>query len=155
MSKIGVDSSGHVRNPPIWFVGTRQSKRKGQKIYSVYVSREKHKELEKCTKNWAEKISAILIYKVVCPIFCEGDAIVVDKDFQGKTCEYVEDYLKQLLRNRYPKKPLLANPNVFFIPDNQSEEVKHAHIKSKNLRYKKIRLNEKDPDFQSELKILE
>ncbi len=111
--------------------------------------------MEKCTKNWAEKVSAALIFKVVCPVLCEGDAIVVDKDFQGETSLRVEKYLKQLLADKYPRNPLLSNPNVFFIPDNQCIEVKHAHIKSKNLRYRKnIVLNEKDPSFEKELKIL-
>lgn len=154
MVKVGVDSSGHIKNPPIWIVGTRTSRKKGQKLHAIYISSEKHKELEQCSENWAEKVSAILIFRVVYPIFCEGDAIVIDKDFQGQTCKYVEVYLKKLLHNKYPKKPLMANPNVFFIPDNQSAEVKHAHIKSKNLRYKRISINEKDPNFTNELKIL-
>ena len=80
---------------------------------------------------------------------------MVDKDFQGETSLRVEKYLKQLLADKYPRNPLLSNPNVFFIPDNQCIEVKHAHIKSKNLRYRKnIILNEKDPSFEKELKIL-
>lgn len=154
MVKVGVDSSGHVKNPPIWFIGTRTSRKKGQKFHSIYISPKKHKELEKCSEHWAVKVSAILIFKVICPILCEGDAIVVDKDFQGQTCLLVEGYLKRLLYDKYPRRPLMSNPNVFFIPDNQSQEVKHAHVKSKNLRYKAIRLDEKDPSFKRELKIL-
>jgi hypothetical protein len=154
MPKIGVDSSGHVKNPPIWFVGSRLSKKKGQIHYSVYISPQKHKEFEESTLNWDEKISAILIFKVICPIFYEGDAIIVDKDFQGSTCKRVETYLKKLLANKYQKSPLMSNPNVFFIPENHCEEVKHAHIKSKKLRYKCIPINEKDPSFEKELDLL-
>ena len=154
MVKIGVDSSGHVKNPPIWIVGTRNSRKKGQKMHSIYISPAKHEQLEQCSANWIEKVSAILIFRAIHPIFCEGDAIVIDKDFQGKTCKYVEVYLKKLLCHKYPRKPLMSNPNVFFIPDNQSAEVKHAHIKSKNLRYKRITLDEKDPDLSKEFEIL-
>jgi len=154
MVKIGVDSSGHVKNPPIWFIATRRSRKKGQKTYSLYISCEKHKELERSCKNWFEKVSAILIYKVVSPIFYEGDVIVVDKDFQGRTQKYIEKCVKKLFMKTYPRKPLMANPTIFFLPDILSVEVKDAHIKSQRLRHKRMTISAKDPSFERELTLL-
>ena len=153
MVKIGVDSSGHVRNPPIWFIAVRKSVKKGQLTYGIYISEKKHKKLERSCKNWFEKISAILIYKVVTPLFYEGDAIVIDYDFQGLE-KYVEWYLKKLLRAAYPRKPMMSNPNVFFIPAMYSMIVKEADLKSKRMRHKSIIPREKDPSFKKELETL-
>jgi len=151
--KIGVDSSGHVKNPPIWIIASRRSGKKGQVTHSAYISQEKHKELKGSCKNWFEKISAILIYKVVTPIFYEGDAIIVDSDFQGLE-RYIERYLKKLFRMTYPKKPLMADPNILFVPERYSNEVKDAHIKSQRLRHKRITINQRDPSFDKELDVL-
>lgn len=153
MVKIGVDSSGHVKNPPIWLIATRSSRKKGQRTYSIYISREKHKELKGSCKNWYEKVSAILIYKVVVPIFYEGDAIIVDNEFQGLE-NYIEKYLKKLFQQTYPTRPLMANPNILFVPKKFSDEVKQAHIKSQRLRHKKASINENDPTFDKELERL-
>lgn len=154
MVKIGVDSSGHVKNPPIWMIAVRRSKTKGQLTHGVYVSEQKHRKLEGSCENWYEKTSAILIYKVVTPLFYEGDAIVIDYDFQGLET-YVEKYLKKLLRKTYPRKPMMSNPNVFFIPARLSAIVKEADLKSKRMRHKFIVIHEKDPSFEKEFVMLE
>ncbi|MFA5364357.1 MAG: hypothetical protein WC325_04150 [Candidatus Bathyarchaeia archaeon] len=154
MVKIGVDSSGHVKNPPIWMAATRLSKKKGQLKYGVYLSIEEHEKLRGSCRNWYEKISAILIFKAVKPIFYDGDAIVIDTDFQGSQ-KYVEKYLTKLFNQTYLRKPLMANPNIFFIPARDEEVVKHAHIKSKCFRYKSIRINDKNPNLENELRMLE
>ena len=154
MVKIGVDTSGHVKNPPIWIIAVRRSKKKGQLTYGIYISKKKHKKLEGSCENWFEKTSAILIYKVVTPLFYEGDAIVIDYDFQGLEI-YVEKYLKKLLRETYPRKPLMSNPNVFFIPAKHDLVVKEADLKSKRMRHKYIIPREKDPPFEKEFAILE
>ena len=44
MVVIGVDSSGHVKNPPIYVVAVRRSKRRGQRVNTVYVSPQRHEE---------------------------------------------------------------------------------------------------------------
>jgi hypothetical protein len=152
--KIGVDSSGHVKNPPIWIIAARRSRKKGQVAYSIHISKEKHKELEASCKNWYEKVSAILIYKVVVPIFYEGDAIAIDSEFQGLE-GYVEGYLRRLFQQTYPRKPLMANPNIFFIPEKHSPEVKEAHIKSQRLRHKEVSIIKADPSIEKELGMLE
>lgn len=153
MVKIGVDSSGHVKNPPIWIIAVRRSKKKGQLAYGVYVSKKKHKELEGSCENWYEKTSAILIYKVITPIFYDGDAIVIDDDFHGLE-KYVERYLKKLLQRAYPRKPMMSNPHVFFIPPKHSDIVKEADLKSKRMRHKFIIPREKDPSFKKEFEML-
>lgn len=154
MVKIGVDSSGHVRNPPIWFVASRKSKKKGQKTHSIYISVKKHGDLERSCKNWFEKVSAALIYKAVTPVFYVGDVIVVDRDFSPRSQVYIEKYTKKLFTETYPNKPLMANPAIFFLTDNLSEEVKEAHIKTQRVRKKFMIKNEKDPSFNWELEKL-
>jgi hypothetical protein len=150
---IGVDSSGHVKNPPIWMAAARTSKKSGQLCYGVYISPKKHDELENICRDWADKVSAILIYKAVLPIFFEHDAIFIDTDFQGKG-PIIEKHVKKLLRATYPRIEALANPTVYFIPENKSDEVKDAHIKSQRMRHKIIPKFEKDPSFSKELQIL-
>jgi len=66
----------------------------------------------------------------------------------------VEKYLKKLLRSKYPKKEALANPTVYFIPENKSKEIKDAHIKSQKMRGKKLHIYEVDPNLDNELEIL-
>jgi hypothetical protein len=154
---IGVDSSGHVKNPPIWVIAARRSKKSGQKSHAIYISVEKHCELEKCTKNtknWFEKVCAILIFKAVTPIFYDGDTIIIDKDFQGSE-PYIEKYLKKLLQDAYSRNPRMANPTVLFIPDYYNKQVKEAHIKVQNLRHKRFHCScEKDPSLEKELSTL-
>lgn len=150
---IGVDSSGHVKNPPIWMVATRRSIKSGQRYHGVYISVRKHRKLEQFSIDWAEKVSAILIYRAVLPIFYELDSIFIDSDFQGQD-PYVGKYLKKLLRATYPRREALANPTVYFIPENRSAEVKDAHIKSQRMRHKTLHLHEKDPCLDKELEIL-
>ena len=149
---IGVDSSGHVKNPPIYMVASRVSQNKGQICHGVYVSKKKHNELENTCKDWADKISAAMIYKSIFPIFFENDAIFIDKDFQGKS-PIIEKHLKKLLRATYPRREPLANPTVYFIPENKCGEVKDAHLKTQKPR-RKIVTFEKNPSFAHELEIL-
>jgi len=150
---IGVDSSGHVKNPPIWMAATRRSKKTGQRCYGVYISVNKHGALEQFSINWAEKISAILIYRAVLPIFYEFDSIFIDSDFQGQG-PYVEKYLKKLLRAKFPRKEALANPTVYFITEKKSAEVRDAHIKSQKMRRDALHIYERDPSLDEELEIL-
>lgn len=154
MVKIGVDSSGHVANPPIWFVATRRSKKKGQIKSTLYVSEKKHDELIASFEFRFEKVSAALIYRVVVPIFYEGDVLVIDKDFAPSSEKYIEKYLKKLLRETYPKRPLMANPTIFFLKDIHDVAVKDAHIKTQQLRHKNLKREIKDPSLSWELRKL-
>lgn len=151
---IGVDSSGQVKNPPIWMVAVRQSKRRGQKTYAIYLSKEKIIKLAKSIKNWNEKISAALIFKAVIQLYNTGDAIVIDHDFSGKTREYVEKYVKRLFGVRYLGKPQFTNPPIIFASKRDSPQVKEADLKSGRVRHGIIVINEKDPNLTNELKIL-
>lgn len=153
MVVLGVDSSGHVRNPPIWMVATRRSRKSGQMYHGVHITTQKHRQLENSCKNWADKTSAILIYKAILPIFFELDSIFIDMDFQGKG-PIIAGYLKRLLGEKYPKRPALANPLVYFIPALHSPEVKDAHIKTQLMRKNFLTSCEKDPSFKWELEIL-
>jgi hypothetical protein len=150
---IGVDSSGHVKNPPIWMAAARRSKKSGQRYYGIHISVEEHQKLEAFSVDWDRKVSAILIYRAILPIFYEFDSIFVDSDFQGQGPQ-IEKYLKKLLREKYPRKEALANPTVYFIPENKSAEVKDAHIKSQRMRHKTLFIYEKDPCLDTELEIL-
>lgn len=153
MVKIGVDSSGHTNNPPIWFVASRRSKKKGQMKSTLYVSEKKHDELIESFKR-SEKLSAALIYKVAVSIFYEGDVLVVDRDFDPSSQKYIAKYLRRLFRATYPKRPLMANPTIFFLRDIHDESVKDAHIKTQRLRHKNLRKEMKDPSLTWELEKL-
>ena len=102
MPIIGVDSSGVVKDPPIYMVAVRLSKKKGQVERTIRVTSKKHEEYIQYIKKIKvshsfEKISASLIFKT---IFCKRgiyfayDSINIDVDFQGKSRDYVKKYLK-------------------------------------------------------------
>lgn len=143
-----------MKNPPIWMVASRVSKKQGEMAQAVYISEQKHFELVECCINWYEKTCAIIIYKAVKPIFYQGDALIIDTDFQ-RSAEYIKKYVKILLEVDYPRNPYMANPNILFLPD-RNPTVKDAHIKSQRLHWKEFPLcpREKDPSFERELKIL-
>jgi hypothetical protein len=151
---IGVDSSGQVKNPPVWMVATRKSKKKGQRKYVVYVSREEIEKFRLKIKNWNEKISAILIFRATRYLFHAGDVILVDRDFSAKTRKYVEKYTKRLFGVSYCGKPHYTSPPIIFSSVRDSPEIKEADIKSNRARHGTVPINEKNPDFAKELEIL-
>jgi len=146
---IGVDSSGHVKYPPIWMVAVRESKR-FQKHHAVLMSYEEHDKYATAMKNWYEKLSAALIFRAVLPIYYSGDSIHVDHDFEGKTEKHVERYLKRLFGVRFYGRHPLNAPSITFIPPRYSGAVKIAHKKSRLARYKTLNINERDPNLDRE-----
>jgi len=159
MVVIGVDSSGHVKNPPIYLIAVRRSKRKGQMTRSVYISREKHEEyvnysLRMKIEHWFEKISAILIFKAIIGIYYPGDSINIDTDFQGRSRRYVKEYLGRLFLEKYWGDSKRNNPSITFTSVRHDEIVKEADIKSKKLRRGYIRIDIEDPNIKKELLIL-
>lgn len=157
MVEIGVDCSGQVKqfDFPIWVVASRHSKRKQLK-YVIYISTGYHASLAGITKNWFEKVSAILFFKACHPLFHLGDVIFIDKDFPGQTEKYFRRYFLRLFgKNYYGKKIAWTRPSIEFIPARYSSAVKEADRKSKKARYGKILINEKDPDITKEISMLE
>jgi hypothetical protein len=157
---IGVDSSGQVGQPPIYFIAVRHFVEIGQREHLVFVSKNKYYEyvqLKSSLKiiNWREKVSAILIFRAVRGIFQSNDSINIDVDFLGKSRDFVEGYIKRLFAKNFPKDRGRNNPNITFVPARFNEHVKEAHKKSKKARYGHIRINDNDPTILSEIELLQ
>lgn len=162
MTIIGVDSSGHVKQPPIYMMAVRISKNKGQLDALLHVSPQQHEEYVRlCEKmkisHWFEKISAILISKAVCEVYYAYDSINIDVDFQGKSRRYVKEGLRKLFQAKYPGDSKRNNPDITFVPRNIDEIVRQADWKSKKARRKRIEVYKKmdDPNIIQELSHLQ
>lgn len=156
---IGVDSSGHVKSPPIYVIAVRISHKKGQIENLIHVSSEKLEKYREYIKemrirNWFEKVSAILIFRAILGIYYAGDSINIDVDFQGKTRENIKKYLQKLFINRFLSDSKRNNPNIIFIPARYDKAVRQADKKSKKARHKQFWINLKDPDITGELALL-
>lgn len=155
MPVIGVDISGQVGvNPPVYAVAVKFM-REEQHHHVVCLSPTRHDEYDSCTKNWCEKLSAILIYKATLKLYNSRDVIVIDVDFLGGRRTYVENCLKRLFGIRFAGRHPLNDPNILFIPPRLNAHVKKAHKKSQLARHKEINTDLKDPDLSDEFDWLE
>jgi hypothetical protein len=149
---IGVDISGQVgTDPPVYAVGVKYLRRNEQKHEVVCLSPSKHDEYDSCTKNWCEKISAILIYLAALGVYTSHDVVVIDCDFEGKRRLYVERYLKRLFGERFVGKYPLNDPNILWQPAQINDTVKKAHVKSQRARHRLIEPNITDPNLEREI----
>jgi len=136
MPIIGVDSSGHVTKPPIYFVASRRTKRKGQRVKLVKISVRKHKEYIRLATNVQlshlfEKISAVLIFRTIIGIYYAHDSINIDTDFKGKSRKFVREYLSRLFQDRFVGDSKRNNPSITFVSSRIDEHVSDADVKSK------------------------
>lgn len=136
MPIIGVDSSGHVKSPPIYFVASRKTQKKGQRVKLVKISERKHEEYIRLAQkmklsHWFEKISAVLIFKTIIGIYYAYDSINIDTDFKGKTREYIKEYLRTLFLDKFLGDSKRNNPSITFVSSRTDEHVSDADAKSK------------------------
>lgn len=156
MAIIGVDFSGQVgTDAPVYAVGVKYLRRRQQRHRVVYLSQAKHDEYKSCTRNWCEKLSAIMIYYAALEIYTSHDVIVVDREFMGKRRGYVERCMRKLFGERFFGMHPLNNPNILWDSPRTNEVVKKAHVKSRSARHKGMEPDERDPSFETELGWLE
>lgn len=150
MPVIGVDISGQVGvNPPVYAVAVK-FRRDEQQHHVVCLSPARHNEYDSCTRNWCEKLSAILIFKATVELYNSRDAIAIDVDFLGKRRTYVKNCLKRLFGVRFCGQHPLNDPNIVFVPPRLDAYVKEAHVKSQLARHRDIATDLKDPDLSDE-----
>jgi len=153
---IGVDISGQVgSNPPIYSVGVKYLRRNEQKHHIVSLSTSKHDEYDCCTRNWCEKISAILMYLAAVGVYTSRDVLAIDCDFEGRRRFYVERYLKRLFGEKFFGNSPLNDPNILWQPSRINRTVKMAHVKSQRARHRLIEPTIKDPNLEREIGWLE
>lgn len=136
MPIIGVDSSGHVKSPPIYFVASRKTEKKGQRVKLVKISVSKHDEYIRLVQkmklsHWFAKVSAVLIFKTIIGIYYAYDSINIDTDFKGKTRDYVKEYLRRLFLDKFLGDSKRNNPSITFVSSRTDEHVSDADVKSK------------------------
>jgi hypothetical protein len=153
---IGVDISGQVGvNPPVYSVAVKLYKQK-QVHHIVYLSPNKHDEYASLgTRNWREKVSAILIYLATVEIYTSLDTIVIDVDFEGRRRKYVTRCLERLFGVRFQGRYPLNSPSIIYAPRKVNEYVKVADKKSKLAHSKRMEPDIRDPNLQQQLDWLE
>lgn len=138
MAVIGVDSSGHVGNPPIWIVATK-GRGTTQKHSAMMIDEQAHSRYVDCVDNWHDKLSAIIIFKVVNSIIAAGDTIVIDDDFQqqrkrARVTRYILRLFGIARRGEYP----LSYPNIAYATYHENDNIKHVHQKTQWARNKTL-----------------
>ena len=148
MEIISADSSGIIlQNSDVWFVAVRRTDK--QKHTGVHISHEYQVRMRiRLQKNWVEKLSAILYYKVIKTLLEESDCIQIDKDFLGKRARFVLKYL-EILFLVYRQ----SSPTIEFLSERKSRFIKEAHVKTKAARYKTIKVDQ-DPIIDEEVECL-
>lgn len=131
MAVVGVDSSGRVAQPPIWFLATKTTTK--QRISIVKISKDYHDEFIDRANNWKEKLSAAIIFATLKDFVSEADSIVLDSDWQQKN-DFVAAYLRKMFSYHYGKGPL-ADPSISFGTKKSNTNVRHADRKSHFARW--------------------
>jgi len=139
MPIIGVDRSGHVRSPPIYFVASRKTGKKGQRVKLVKISVRKHDEYIQLVQkmklsHWSEKVSAVLIFKTIIGIYYAHDSINIDTDFEGKARKRVREYLRRLFLDKFVGDSKRNNPSITFVSSRVDDHVSDADTKSKTAK---------------------
>ena len=148
--------SGQVgSDPPVYCVAVKLGRRDKQTHNIVCLSRETHDGYSNCTRNWTEKLSAILIYRAAVDIYSSVDSIVIDHDFEGQRQMFVERCIRRLFGERFFGRYPLNNPTLLFIPEQYDRNVRKADRKSKIARHRNMPYNLKDPDLTREFSWLD
>lgn len=139
-----MDRSGDIGITDVWFVAV---KRVGAQIHTaIYLRKDKQDAYSATVADWKEKVVASCIFLAVRPVFRSGDSIIVDKDYHGETAKHVKRYVKRLFGLNYRGSRYEANPEIEFIPQKYSQNVRDAHKKSTKARHGQI-LTNKNPDL--------
>lgn len=139
MAIIAVDSSGHVGQPPIFFVASRLKRKHNHIDYNsqvhhiTRVNRALHDSFINTAQGWRLKLSAVLIYDVAASLLHSHDQIVIDVDFDVSNRRVVRRYLNKLLFVYHQETPL-QQCSIEFVSQTDSEYVKIADYKTKRAR---------------------
>jgi hypothetical protein len=144
---IAIDTSGIVGDPPIYIVGARLKRKNGRIVKQFHnillIEKEVHDNFIDKASRWKLKLSAVLIYNVLCGILKVEDEIIMDVDFQANE-DHVKRYLK-ILGQRYHYENHGIDLRLEF-GNCSNESVFVADQKSKRAR-------KKDPSFRPNLDI--
>jgi hypothetical protein len=85
-------------------------------------------------REWKLKLSAVLIYSVIIPLFYTGDTIEIDVDFDNSNQEKVRRYLRKLFSDYSATTLIKEPPHIYFVPIEFSDYIKKVDVKSKDAR---------------------
>lgn len=143
MAVIAIDSSGHVGQPPVFFVATRLRFRRGvldrssQRHRIIRVNRQIHDTFVNRAQTWRLKLSAALIYDVMIGFLRKEDTITIDTDFNPTDRIIVIRYINRL-RFTYNRETPIQYCPIDFISSRDNECVAIADIKTKIARRRRI-----------------
>jgi hypothetical protein len=139
MAVIAIDSSGIVGQPPVFMVAARLRYRPSreewtQDDYILKLDRTLHDTFIGRDREWKLKLSAVLIYIVILPLFHTGDTIEIDIDFNPQDTEKVRRYLRKLFCDYSAKTLIKEPPHIYFRSIEDSDYIEKVDMKSKSAR---------------------
>jgi hypothetical protein len=140
---IAIDSSGHVGQPPVFFVAARLKFRRrvldpsSQRHHIIRVDTELHDTFANRAQTWRLKLSAALIYDVMIGLVHKEDTIIIDTDFDPSNRQIVKRYINKLLSTYNRETPIQSCP-IQFTSSRENECVKIADLKTKLARRRRI-----------------
>ncbi|MFZ0513815.1 MAG: hypothetical protein WAM14_19570 [Candidatus Nitrosopolaris sp.] len=139
MAVIAIDSSGIVGQPPVFMVAARLRYRPSreewtQDDYILKLDRTPHDTFIGRDREWKLKLSVVLIYIVILPLFHTGDTIEIDIDFNPQDKEKVRRYLHKLFCDYSAKTLIKEPPHIYFRSIEDSDYIKKVDMKSKSAR---------------------
>lgn len=145
MTIIAVDRSGDIGFTDVWFAAVKEVG--GQSHRAIFVHRDAQLSYSRLYPlRWRDHFAAASMFYVVSQLFRPGDSILVDKDYQGVTAEYIKERIQRLFGLRFINNRMASKPQIEFVPKRYSENVKRADLKSKKARHGAIRV-ERNPNL--------
>ncbi len=139
---------------PDLVVAVRHSKTIEQMHRVVHLSPKKRLQYQGRVENWAEKLSAALIFLAVRWIYYSGDAIEIDIDFQRDRRRQVEAYLAKLFSVKFMGNHPMNSPAISSHSKRESVPVKIADKKCELARQGKLPTNFEDPELTADMSLL-
>jgi hypothetical protein len=142
---IAIDTSGQIKvDHDVWIVAIRNDR---YTYTGVYINNDYQERFNKAD-NWVEKLYAVLFYKTSNSLMKSADIIIIDKDFQGLRANHIKQNIQSLFAhfNRYI-------PEINFISERRSKEVREAHFITQKARHKEIFVK-KNPPIETEFEFL-
>jgi hypothetical protein len=152
---IGVDCSGQPKEPPLFAVATRNSRRGRQHKCVARVTKKKIEVYRKKYSDWQEKLYAALFFKVIDKVFQKDYEIHIDKELPNmKTQNAVYKYLLRLFGMVHAGEIEKQKPEICFVTDRSCKYVKHADTKAGLARDGKIGIDEKEAAIDYLMRLL-
>ena len=151
MAIVAIDTSGQIlRNSDVWIVAVRRQNHLTHT--GVYINQNYQNQFRNITRNWVDKLYAILFFRTSNTLLKTHDIIQIDKDFQGRRADEIRRYMERLF-GVFNQGTDRTKPIIQFLPPKYSREVREAHKISQSARHGEITITQ-NPNITKEMNCL-